>query len=125
MSRSSSLTALRLLRRPADWLAWLALALLLSAQGLGQLHRVAHAGAHGAARLQAQGPAKSAADWGHVAGSADCQLFDQLGHVDGLPDVLVLPLAALPAAPAAGPLARSARLPARWSLRARAPPALG
>lgn len=118
-------------RRPVcgrAWLAWLCLALLLATQGLGQVHRIAHAHASGAAWHQASTQAVAGVgdsgsdDWGHASGSADCQLYDQLGHIDGLPIFVLPPCAALPTAPAAGPLAVSARLSERWTRGARAPP---
>lgn len=114
-------------RRPAPalaWLAWLCLTLLLATQGLGQVHRIAHAHASGAAWYQASaGGSEGRGDgWGHASGSADCQLYDQLGHVDGLPTFVPPPCAALPTAPAAGPLLVSASLSARWTRGARAPP---
>ena len=118
----------RLAGRPATrlaWLAWLCLALLLASQGLGQVHRIAHAHASGAAwhQIQAQASASdSPDDWGHASGSADCQLYDQLGHVDGLASFVVPPCVALPTAPAFGPLAVSASLSERWTRSARAPP---
>lgn len=58
-------------------LALLAL-VLLHAQGLGQWHRVAHAGLHGA-QPAAHDP------FGHPADdAAECRLYDHLGAADGL-----------------------------------------
>ncbi len=91
--------------------AWLALGVLalLAAQTLGQVHGVAHAPAvhHGPVQVDAQ-PAHTGHGGvqsllhglfdGHGDG-ADCRLYDQLSHGDGMPAIaaVVLPLA-LPAA---------------------------
>lgn len=104
-------------RPPMRWLAWLCLALLLAAQGVGQVHRIAHGLP---AALQAADDGRH--HWGHASGSLDCQVLDQLGHVDGLPCVVALP-AGLPAAsPVADLVPPPAALGARWARHARGPP---
>jgi hypothetical protein len=106
---------------PTRWLAWCCLALLLAAQGWGQIHRIAHAlpgGAHADA-ISADAPAH---DWGHSAGSVDCQVLDHLGHADALNSTFTLQLAAFHQGQPSGPQVRSASLVERWSHSARAPP---
>lgn len=87
-----SVSRARRVARPGRWRwggwpfhVWLALCLLL-AQGLGQGHRIAHQGARLAASAVLAGamPAEAASTdgWGHVLGSADCQLFDHLAQAD-------------------------------------------
>jgi len=66
------------LRRP---LAGLLVCALLLTQALGLLHRVLHANGsphavHDRGRLEAL--------FAHHHGSADCQIFDQLSHADGV-----------------------------------------
>jgi hypothetical protein len=101
-------TRLRLL--PA---LWLALA-LLCAQALGLWHGTAHA--------VPAAQAVAAFD-DHDAGDADCRLFDQLLHADGLafqgsplPDFGAAPAPALAAM-------QAARQAPAWRQRARGPPA--
>jgi hypothetical protein len=105
-------------RQPTRWLAWLCLALLLAAQGLGQIHRIAHASAANSDWTTSH----HAHDWGHHQGSVDCQVLDHLGQADGAASLpLLAGLAPQQACPPA-PLARSASLSARWSRGAREPP---
>jgi hypothetical protein len=105
--------------QPTRWLAWLCLAVLLAAQGLGQIHRLAHASAAADAAWTAS---HDDHDWGHHQGSLDCQVLDHLGQADGVASPPLhaghAPQQACPAAP----LARSASLSARWSRGAREPP---
>lgn len=110
----------RQIGQPTRWLAWLCLVLLLAAQGWGQIHRIAHAlpDAHEATITAAAADH----DWGHTAGSVDCQVLDHLGHADGLSSSFTLPLVAFYQGLPTGPLARSAPLAERWSHSARAPP---
>jgi hypothetical protein len=105
---------------PTCWLAWLCLALLLFAQGWGQIHRIAHVLPH--AHASALTADAHEHDWGHSAGSVDCQVLDHLGHADALNSTLTLPLVACHQGQPSGPQARSASLTERWSHRARAPP---
>lgn len=103
---------------------WLA-AVLLLAQGLGQWHRVAHAGAE---RPSVVAPSEPSGHelFSHAAGHADCQLLDHLLLEGGL-------LAALPAFAAAlsaeaVPTGRALSAPAlvlRRAYLARAPPLRG
>lgn len=98
------------------WLLWLALTLLLSAQGLGQVHRIAHA--------QQQQEHQHEDGWGHASGSADCQILDHLAH-EGAPQPAFAPaVAVLPQALGAAAQPPSAFPSGRWSRGARAPPAL-
>jgi hypothetical protein len=105
---------------PTRWLAWCCLVLLLATQGWGQIHRIAHAlpDAH-ASTITADSHAH---DWGHTAGSVDCQVLDHLGHADALNSTFTLPLAALYQDLPSGSQARSASVVERWSHSARAPP---
>ncbi|HEX2013298.1 MAG TPA: hypothetical protein VJN44_20380 [Roseateles sp.] len=107
------------LQRLSRWLLWLSLVLLLSAQGLGQVHRIAHAQQPDAARHQHD------EGWGHASGSADCQILDHLAHDCGPVPLPALAAAALPLGwmPAAAP--QAVFLSARWSRGARAPPLQG
>lgn len=96
-------------------LALLAL-VLLHAQGLGQWHRVAHAGLHGV-QPAAHDP------FGHPADdTAECRLYDHLGAADGLlhtptaPCIDAAPLIGVPVL-ADGHDGRAAR-----HYQARAPP---
>jgi len=100
---------------------------LLWAQTLAQRHGVVHA--HPAAaslNLQhAQGPHAVNPTWlDHDKGDAQCRLFDQLSHADGLP---ILPLVALPLALSVALFALQEGLAvARWAafFQARAPPSV-
>ena len=64
--------------------AWLLALVLLAAQSAGLAHRVNHAAqpGSGTSTAAAQQIKRSAID--HLAGSADCKLFDQLTHADAL-----------------------------------------
>lgn len=111
--------------------AWLALALLV-APWLGHVHRVLHIDASQAAPIAQAGGAAGPASHGHPgladlfgshAGSADCRLYDQLGHGDlGCGIVAV----SLPALAPLGPLLviREAAAVARRAalFEARGPP---
>lgn len=117
---------------------WPVLALVLYAQGVALVHAVEHglvpAAIHGQAGLdQAHDGAESAGidgghdhaldDWGHSAGSADCQLFDQvvsvLGCAADAPDVSH---ALNPTRPCPGAAARLTAACVREHYLARAPP---
>lgn len=116
MKRPASAFQTRPLTR---WLAWLCLALLLSAQGLGQVHRIAHAHAHHESQED-----HGHDGWGHAGDSADCQILDHLAQ-DGAPAALSFALPAeLPQGWFAAPAPRAVFLAAQWSRGARAPPAL-
>ncbi len=110
--------------RSAWAVAWLA-AVLLLAQGLGQWHRVAHAGAE---RPSAVAPSESS-DHGlfsHTAGLADCQLLDQLLLQGGLlASSLVLAAALLADALPARPTLSAPALAPSPAYLARAPPLRG
>ncbi|QPF73861.1 hypothetical protein G8A07_13650 [Roseateles sp. DAIF2] len=97
------------------WLLWLALALLLSAQGLGQLHRIAHA-------PQQHSHSHHEDGWGHASGSADCQILDHLAHEGGPLPLAQLAPAPLPQGWTAAAAPSPVFLSARWSYGARAPP---
>lgn len=109
-------------RLPRALLAGLLAVVLLHAQGLGQWHRVAHAGLHGA--QGAPGTQATAHDpFGHPADdAAQCRLYDHLGAADGLLHTLAAlssepaPQLAVPALPD-GQVGRAAR-----PYQARAPP---
>lgn len=102
-------------RRVVPRLVWVALALLMVlAQGLGQLHRLAHGplpgsapigtetDAHAAHRHAEDASAEPASHGGWLQAlfaadghAAACVLYDQLTHADGLPS---LPVIGLPTA---------------------------
>jgi hypothetical protein len=98
--------------------AFVLVALLLAAQGLGLAHHVLHG-------QSGQGGHAQAAVWldGHDDGSADCRLIDQLGHADLALGTQALPpgLPTCSSAPAvrADRVLRAAPAPA---YQARAPP---
>jgi hypothetical protein len=107
-------------RRSAALIA--ALALLL-AQAIGLAHGVAHPQANGAAVAgETHDHAFSAFDAQHEEGSWQCQLLDQLSHVDGLAAsshgrTFAAPVAAFTVSPAAPLHATCAR-----GYHARGPP---
>ncbi|MBA4341868.1 MAG: hypothetical protein C0423_06920 [Methylibium sp.] len=116
---SNPLRADRLLHaRP--WLVAVLLCVLLAAQGLGHLHRIAHAG-H--SHSHSHGPTEyDEAGWGHAADGAECRLHDQLGQDLPLAFARSLVADTLPQAQPAPPQPRSAALTSRWQRGARAPP---
>jgi len=90
---------------------WLVCALLLT-QGLGLLHRIVHA--HGPADVAHPAHADPARDHGTLASlfahhhdAADCQVFDQLSHTDGVGFAQVH----TPGVPLAGPCGAAPQLP--------------
>lgn len=114
--------------------AWLCLTLLLvlSFQGLGQVHRLVHGGSPparqllqqqlGAATTTAGAPRGEAEAWGHQSGDRVCQLLDQFSH-----DLLIpaLPLAAcapMPQPQLAELQPLDAAAAAHWKRGARGPP---
>ena len=118
---------------------WPVLALVLYAQGVALVHALEHRPALAALSAQAafdqaQDSFESAGiagghdhdldDWGHSAGSAQCQLFDQvvsvLGCAADAPDVSH---AINPTRPCPGPTARLAAACVCEHYLARAPPA--
>lgn len=116
---SNPLRADRLLHaRP--WLVAVLLCVLLGAQGLGHLHRIAHAG-H--SQSHSHGPTEhDEAGWGHAADGAECRLHDQLGQDLGLAFARALVADTRPQVQPAPLQPRSAALSARWQRGARAPP---
>jgi len=106
------------------WLVAVLLCVLLGAQGLGHLHRIAHAGhGQGHSHSHSHGPAEhDEAGWGHAADGAECRLHDQLGQDLGLAFARILVADALPQAQPAPLQIRSAALSSRWQRGARAPP---
>lgn len=99
------------------WSLWLVLSLLLSLQGLGQWHRIAHA--QGAPAEQSH---PHSDDWGHAAGGLDCQQLDHQAH-DGAPPRAAPLLLAAHRAETPGRAERAAQHAApRWARSARAPP---
>lgn len=97
------------------WLVAVLACLLLSAQWLGQVHRIAHAAQHSASA--------DLADWGHTVDGEECRLLDHLGQDLGLVFAGGLAAADLPQAAPAALRHRNAELSARWQRGARAPPA--
>jgi hypothetical protein len=87
--------------------ALIAVLALLLAQAVGLAHGVAHPQADGTAALSAEREhASNAFDAQHDEGSWQCQLLDQLSHVDGVtPTLLDWTFAAPIAAQAASPIA--------------------
>jgi len=84
-ARSLPPSPLQRLRRPRAGMAGWLLAVLLAMQVLGLVHTVAHAARHvPVAGLgdAATSPRDGGAFGAHEAGSADCQLYDQLAHGD-------------------------------------------
>ncbi|WP_397534847.1 hypothetical protein [Roseateles sp.] len=104
------------------WLVAVLLCVLLGAQGLGHLHRLAHGG-HSQSHTHSHAPTEhDDAGWGHAADAAECRLHDQLGQDLGPAFAHSLVADALPKAQPASPQARSASLSSRWQRGARAPP---
>jgi hypothetical protein len=106
---------------------WLVCALLLT-QGLGLLHRLVHAhGPTGAAHAAHADPGRhggALTGWfAHHHDAADCLVFDQLSHADGLG----LAPAHTPGVPPRGPGGTAPRLPhiaaQALGFLARGPPA--
>lgn len=132
MHRASAPTAVS--RRQRGWI-WLCLVALLGFQALGLVHRALHGGpmpepvrlavaaAQQAAELERAAPDDgSVLKFGHVAGSGDCQLLDQLSHALG-PIVQALAWTALPPdAPAGFAQPHDATLAQQWRKGARGPP---
>ncbi len=108
------------LRHRRTLAAWGVVALVF-AQALGLVHGTLHAAGFGPAVAQAAAAAPAAAQAaarpdahghglfdGHAAGGAECRLYDQLGHADGLafacpvlpPHGAAQPPAPVPARPA-------------------------
>jgi hypothetical protein len=83
------------LRRP---LAGLLVCAMLLTQALGLLHRVHHAEGHEHAAHEHGGFEEL---FTHDAGSADCLIYDQLSHADGVGFGVVEPGAMPPAQPPA------------------------
>jgi len=76
---------LQCLRRPRAGMAGWLLAVLLAMQVLGLVHTVAHAAGHVPVAVlgdTALSPRDDGVFGAHQAGSADCQLYDQLVHGD-------------------------------------------
>lgn len=118
---SNPLRADRLLRaRP--WLVAVLLCVLLAAQGLGHLHRIAHGGHSQSLSPSHASTEHDEAGWGHAADGAECRLLDQLGQDLGPAFAQSLFADALPQAQPASPQPRSAALTSRWQRAARAPP---
>jgi hypothetical protein len=70
------------LRRP---LAGLLVCALLLTQALGQLHQVLHGHMHAHGQVQEVDEHGGPQDlFVHDIGSAECQIFDQLSHADGV-----------------------------------------
>ncbi|MDH0866664.1 hypothetical protein [Mitsuaria sp. GD03876] len=121
-------------RRQRGWI-WLCLVALLGFQALGLVHRALHGGpmpepvrlAVAAARQAVEVERVSPDDggalkFGHLAGSGDCQLLDQLSHALG-PIVQALTWTALPPAlPAGVDTPHDATLAQWWRKGARGPP---
>ncbi|MBS1179168.1 MAG: hypothetical protein H6R06_3580 [Proteobacteria bacterium] len=95
------------LRRP---LVGLLMCALLLTQALGLLHRVLHADGHAHAAHE-HGSLEEL--FAHDPGSADCQIFDQLSHADGMGFCDAEPGAMPPAQPPA-----SAQQAPRWAAQA-------
>jgi len=100
-------------------LALLLVGALLLTQALGLLHRVLHAEGSGHAtpdhgRLEAQ--------FAHDAGGADCKIFDQLSHADGV-GMAAIEADAMPPAQPTAPALRTPKAAAQAiGHRARGPP---
>ena len=104
---------------------WLGLFSLLAFQAMGLVHRVLHAGPGmpgGTVAMVEGGPSAPAPSLGHVAGSQDCQLLDQLSQALGPSTQPPAWGAALPDAPLSSPQPHSAIPALHWRAPARAPP---
>lgn len=114
------LVSLRL-RRP---LAGLLICALLLTQALGLLHRVLHADGPGSGHaLRDRGGLEAL--FAHPHGSADCQIFDQLSHADGVGFGFVEP-GAPPPLQAPAPALQAPRVAAQAAAYlARGPPRTG
>jgi|SRR6218665_2028974 len=112
------------------WLALLCALCLLSIQGLGHWHGIAHGGAAGElpaqlSQLDGSGHKAGSPDgWGHQSGDADCHVFDHVSHEQWLIGAASLAIAALAHHLPSTPALAGAELAARWKRGARAPPLL-
>jgi len=95
---------------------------LLGFQSLGLVHRALHgSGVAPRVQLSAANPSPGP-NLGHVAGSSDCQLLDQLSTALGPMTQALAWTALLPDHPVATPQPHSALIAQVWRLPARAPP---
>lgn len=143
MTRSATST----LTRQQRWWVWLCLVGVLGFQAMGLVHRTMHGGAVAQPVRIAMAVAAASAElaeaqdadaldmdlaeasvdaiklsFGHAAGSADCQLLDQLSQALS-PTVQALAWTALlPDFPVSGPQPHDASLAQVWRKAARAPP---
>ncbi len=140
MSRSTTIA----MTRQQRWWIWWCVVAVVGFQSLGLVHRALHGGPMpepvrlavfaakqvaaieraAAAALATSGDAQedSLLTFGHVAGSGDCQLLDQLSHVLG-PIVQSSAWTALPPdVPAGVDQPHDATLAQQWRKSARGPP---
>lgn len=112
----------------ANWLAWLCVACLLAVQSLGHWHGIAHGSkllglVVPVSQAEAEAPSARITDgWGHHSGDADCHVFDQLSHHQGLSSSSTLACVVASHVQSAAPIWAGAELAARWKRGARAPP---
>jgi len=112
--------------------AWLCLTLLLllSFQGLGQVHRLVHGGSPparlqlqaGAVALTTGAPRGEAEAWGHQSGDRVCQLLDQFSHDLLMPALPLAACAPLPQPQLAELQPLDAAAAVHWKRGARGPP---
>lgn len=132
------------LSRQQRWWLWLCVVSVIGFQALGLVHRALHGGplpepvrlavlaAQQVSDLDASASASADADadaddgtvlkFGHVAGSGDCQLLDQLSHALGPVAQAQAWTALLPDHPVSAPQPHDATLAQVWRKAARGPP---
>lgn len=123
--------------RQHRWCLWLCVVSLLGFQALGLVHRAVHGGpapepvrlalaaAQSVAAMERATAVASSDDlfqFNHVAGSADCQLLDQLSHALGPIVQAFAWTAALPDHPVSTAQPHNALLAQLWRKSARGPP---
>lgn len=114
------------------WWVLLCLVSVLGFQSLGLVHRTLHGGSGGGSRASlvaspghaaSPGVAFKSPSLGHLPGSIDCQLLDELSTALGPIAQALAWTALLPDHPVATPQPHSAAVAQVWRVPARAPPA--